>query len=172
LACCLAPGGHAAINHGQAHIAPYQPRNIRFCVRDLLKLTVARLSCFWADVKPSVQARWALIASASEVLLEADRVAKEIKKPPTTVSALIKAYTEDDEPWCLLDTHHRHMESRKYNFDFEGSGEHEGLEKLITKAEHRYTEVGSALAKYFVSTFQKAKHPRACSDSATFSKRR
>jgi hypothetical protein len=128
------------------------------CV-DLLKLAVARLSCFWAEVKPTVQARWALIAAAGEVLLEAARVAKEIKKPPTTVSALVKAYTEGNEPWCLLDTHHRHMESRKYNFDFEASGEHEGLEKLITKAEHRYTEVGSALAKYFVSTFQKAKHP-------------
>ena len=32
------------------------------------------------------------------------------------MKALIKAYADDDEPWCLLDTHHRHMESRKYNF--------------------------------------------------------
>ena len=114
---------------------------------DLLKLAVTRLSCFWAEVKPAVQARWALIAAAAEVLLETDRVAKEIKKPPTTVAALVKAYAEGDEPWCLLDTHHRHMESRKYGFDFDASGEHEGLEKLIAKAEQRYTEVGSALAK-------------------------
>lgn len=126
---------------------------------DLLRLAIARLSRFWAEVEPPVQARWALIAAAAEVLLEADRVAKEIKKPPTTVPALVKAYAEDDEPWCLLDTHHRHLESRKYNFEFDASGEHLGLEKLITKAEQRYTEVGSALAKHFVSTFQKAKHP-------------
>jgi PglZ domain len=66
---------------------------------------------------------------------------------------------DDDEPWCLLDTHHRHLESRKYNFDFDVSGEHQGLDKLITKAEQRYMEVGSALAKLFVTTFQKAKHP-------------
>lgn len=126
---------------------------------DLLLLAVSRLSRFWAEAMPAVQARWALIASAAEVLLEADRVAKEVKKPPTTVPDLVKAYAEDDEPWCLLDTHHRHMESRKYNFEFDADHEHLGLEKLITRAEQRYTEVGSVLAKHFVTQFSKAKHP-------------
>ena len=59
----------------------------------------------------------------------------------------------------MLDTHHRHMESRKYNFEFAASDDHHGLEKLITKAEQRYTEVGSELAKHFITHFQKAKHP-------------
>ncbi|MGL6074893.1 MAG: PglZ domain-containing protein [Fimbriiglobus sp.] len=126
---------------------------------DLLQLAVSRLSRFWAEATPAVQARWALIASAAEVLLEADRVSREIKKPPTTVPDLVRAYAEDDEPWCLLDTHHRHMESRKYNFEFDAKGGHQGLEKLITKAGQRYTEVGSALAKHFVTQFSKAKHP-------------
>src|SRR5208283_2558828 len=111
----------------------------------LLQLAVNRLSRFWAEVEPAVQTRWALIAAAAEVLLEADRVAKEIKKPPTTVPALVKAYAEDDEPWCLLDTHHRHMESRRFNFEFAASDDHHGLDKLITKAEQRYNEVGSDL---------------------------
>ena len=26
----------------------------------------------------------------------------------------VKAYAEGDSPWCLLDSHHRHMESRWY----------------------------------------------------------
>ena len=125
----------------------------------LLQLAEYRLSRFWADVIPAIQARWALISSAAEVLIEADRVGKAIKKAPTTVPALVKAYADDDEPWCLLDTHHRHMESRKYNFEFAASNDHHGLEKLITKAEQRYTEVGSELAKHFVTQFQKAKHP-------------
>ena len=125
----------------------------------LLQLAEYRLSRFWADVIPAIQARWALISSAAEVLLEADRVGKAIKKAPTTVPALVKAYADDDEPWCLLDTHHRHMESRKYNFEFAASNDHHGLEKLITKAEQRYTEVGSELAKHFITHFQKAKHP-------------
>ncbi len=126
---------------------------------DLLELARRRLSRFWADIEPKIQARWALILSAAEVLLEADRVGKEIKNAPTTVPALVKAYADDDEPWCLLDTHHRHMESRKYNFEFAAGDGHQGVEKLITKAEQRYTEVGSELAKHFVTHFAKAKHP-------------
>jgi PglZ domain len=125
----------------------------------LLQLAIARLSGFWAEVEPAVQARWALIAAAAEVLIEADRVAKEIKKAPTAVPALVKAYAEGDEPWCQLDTYHRNMESRKYNFEFETGGAHQGLENLIVKAEQRYDEVGSALARHFVTQFAKAKHP-------------
>jgi hypothetical protein len=125
----------------------------------LLQLAKYRLSRFWADVMPAIQARWALIASAAAVLIEADRVGKAIKNAPNTVPALVKAYADDDEPWCLLDTHHRHMESRKYNFDFATSNADHGLDKLITKAEQRYTEVGSELAKHFVTCFYKTKHP-------------
>lgn len=126
---------------------------------DLLRLAEYRLSRFWADVIPSIQARWALISSAAEVLIEADRVAKALKYAPTTVPALVKEYTSNDDPWCLLDTHHRHMESRRYNFEFAVNGEHDKLEKLLTRAEQRYTEVGSELAKLFVKNFQRAKHP-------------
>ncbi len=125
----------------------------------LLELAKLRLSRFWATVEPKIQARWALISSAAEVLLEADRVGKEIKKAPITIPALVKAYADSDQPWCLLDTHHRHMESRRYNFEFAIGDDHQGLEKLITKAEQRYTEVGSELAKHFVTHFAKAKHP-------------
>jgi hypothetical protein len=132
---------------------------LKKATQELLKLAERRLSRFWADVVPSIQARWALISSAAEVLLEADRVGKEVKQAPTTVPALVKAYAEDAEPWCLLDTHHRHMESRKYNFEFAASDDHQGLEKLITKAEQRYTEVGSELAKHFITQFAEAEHP-------------
>jgi hypothetical protein len=125
----------------------------------LLQLAEYRRSRFWADVIPSIQARWALISSAAEVLTAADRVSKALKKAPTTIPALVRAYAEDDEPWCLLDTHHRNMESRRYNFDFDAKGEHVGLDKMVTKAEQRYTEVGSELAKHFVTHFEKAKHP-------------
>ena len=125
----------------------------------LLRLSQYRLSRFWGDVIPSIQARWALVCSAAEVLIEADRVGKALKTAPATIPALVKAYADDDEPWCLLDTHHRNMESRNYNFEFAADREHHGLEKLITKAEQRYTEVGSELAKHFIAQFSKAKHP-------------
>ncbi|HEV2491948.1 MAG TPA: PglZ domain-containing protein [Terriglobia bacterium] len=125
----------------------------------LRELAEYRRSRFWADVIPAIQARWALVCSAADVLIEADRVGKALKTAPATVPALVRAYAEGDEPWCLLDTHHRNMESRKYNFEFASDKEHHELEKLITKAEQRYTEVGSELAKTFITHFQKAKHP-------------
>ena len=108
---------------------------------------------------PAIQAHWALIAAVAEVLLEADRVEKSLKKPPTTVPALVKAYAEGDSPWCLLDTHHRHMESRWYNFEPESGDKQGSLDKLIIKAERRYTEVGSELAKHFVTQFQQGEAP-------------
>jgi hypothetical protein len=124
---------------------------------DLLELAQSRLSRFWSAVMPTVQAHWALIASAAEVLLEADRVEKDLKKPPAGVPTLIKRYADGDAPWCLLDRHHRHMESRWYNFEPEG--EQDGLDKLIVKARGRYVQVGSDMARHFVTQFAKAKHP-------------
>lgn len=143
----------------QSLLAYVEGELLQEATRELLQLGNERKSRFWSEVEPKIQARWALILSAAEVLLEADRVIKEIKKAPTTVPALVKAYADDDQPWCLLDTHHRHMESRRYNFEFAAGDDHQGLEKLITKAEQRYTEVGSELARHFVSHFAKAKHP-------------
>jgi hypothetical protein len=143
----------------QALLAHVENELLKSATPALLQLAEHRLARFWSDVVPGIQARWALISSAAEVLIEADRVGKALKTAPTAVPALVKAYAGDDEPWCLLDTHHRHMESRKYNFEFAASKEHHGLEKLITKAEQRYTEVGSELAKHFITQFQKAKHP-------------
>ena len=143
----------------RALLVHVETKLLKAATPDLLRLAEYRLSRFWADVIPATQARWALICSAAEVLIEADRVGKAFKNAPVTVPALIKAYAGDDEPWCLLDTYHRHLESRKYNFEFAASNEHHGLGKLITSAEQRYTEVGSELAEHFITQFQKAKHP-------------
>ena len=129
---------------------------------ELLALAKSRLASFWSEAIPptkdySVQAHWALIAAIAEVLLEADRVEKSLKKPPTTVPALVKAYADGDLPWCLLDSHHRHMASRWFKFE---SGDEAGsLEKLVLTADRQEGRFGSELAKHFITQFQKAKHP-------------
>jgi hypothetical protein len=126
---------------------------------DLLALATSRQSRFWSEVIPTIQAHWALLAAVAEVLLEAERVTQALKDAPKTVPGLVQAYAEGESPWCLLDTHHRHLESRWYNFDPDASDPHPGLDKLIPTAERRYTELGSQLAKVFVKQFSKAKHP-------------
>jgi hypothetical protein len=125
----------------------------------LLDLALARQSRFWSEVTPTIQARWALVASAAEVLLEADRVAQALKDAPTTVPGLVGAYAEGERPWCLLDKHHRHMERRWYDIESEPGDDQPGLEKLVRAAERRYAEVGSDLSKLFVARYAKAKHP-------------
>jgi hypothetical protein len=50
------------------------------------------------------------------------------------------------------------MESRWCTFESEPSANYGSLDQLIVKAEQRYAEVGSELAKHFTRTFEKAKH--------------
>ena len=126
---------------------------------DLLELAQSRLGRFWSDVTPSIQAHWALIAACAQVLLDAGRVETGLKKAPATIPTLVKTYTDGKSPWCLLDTHHRHMESRWYRFEPEMGDRHQSLEELIYKARQRYTEVGSELARHFVTQYEKATHP-------------
>jgi hypothetical protein len=128
---------------------------------ELLALAESRLARFWAEVTPTLQAHWALVATAAGVLLEADRAAQALKQPPAAAAALVQAYTEGERPLCLLDTYHRHVESRWCNFDPGPADEHRGLEKLVVKASQRYTEVGSALAKHFIKGYQQARPPLA-----------
>jgi hypothetical protein len=116
---------------------------------DLLTLAESRLSRFWCDVEPRLQARWALVASAAEVLLEAHRIETALKKAPTSIKGLIREYTESAQPWCSLDTYHRNMESRWHNFEPHGD-DHDSIEKLVIKARQRYMEVGSEIARHFL----------------------
>ena len=121
---------------------------------DMLTLAESRLSRFWCDEEPYFQARWALVASAAEVLLETDRVERALKKAPASSTGLIKEYAEGPEPWCLIDTHHRHMESRWYNFEPLGD-DHDSIEKLIIWARRCYVAVGSEISRVFLRQLQK-----------------
>ncbi|MDI3500129.1 MAG: hypothetical protein PWP50_1173 [Synergistaceae bacterium] len=122
---------------------------------EILTLAESRKAGFWCDVKPWLQARWALVASAAEVLLEADRVEHALKKTPDSFTEMIKEYAEGTEPWCLLDTRHRHMESRWYNYEACGE-DHDNIEKLVIKARQRYAKVGSEMARRFLAQLQKS----------------
>ncbi len=145
---------------------------------DMLTLAESRKAGFWCDAEPKLQARWALVASAAEVLLEAERVEKALKKAPRSVTGMIEQYavgsaqwagmngqTESADrrlltadmggkPWCLLDTQHRHMESRWYNFEPHGD-DHDNIEKLVIEARRRYVAVGSEIARQFLTELQK-----------------
>ncbi len=113
------------------------------------RVTLARQhqAGFWAEAIPDIQARWALIAAAGEVLLQAQRVEQALKARTLWKSEqIIRAYTAGDAPWCLLDTAHRHLERHYYNFDLRPD-KHATLEQLVARARQRYTAVVNTLAE-------------------------
>ena len=81
-----------------------------------------------------------------------------LKEAGAHVQTLFDRYVGTQEgthntPWCLLDTHHRHMERRCHTFDFDLSGGHDTLEQLVSKARERYMQVGGALAERFLRSY-------------------
>jgi hypothetical protein len=124
---------------------------------ELVSLAQERLSSFWAEYLPDLQAQWALTAVAGRLLLEAERVEQEIKFSDGSASSWIRAYTDGDRPWCLLDTYHRHLERRYHSFDFEPSEDQSQLSQLISMARHRYMEVGGKLSDSFLRRLRDGK---------------
>jgi hypothetical protein len=124
---------------------------------ELVEVAKDRLSSFWSEQLPDVQAQWALIAVCGQLLLEAERIEKEMKSSAHDFAGLLSAYTEKDRPWSLLDTYHRHMERRYHNFDFDLDDRHKELEQLISKARRRYMEVASTLAERFLNAYYESK---------------
>ena len=120
----------------------------------LVELGRARQTSFWSEYQPDIQAKWALIVLAGQVLLEANRIERALKTKVTTAIAIFHEYTADDHPWCMLDTHYRHMEHRYYDFNFEL---HDRLEPLLVRARNRYMEVGSMLAEAFLRAYHSDK---------------
>lgn len=117
---------------------------------ELVTIAQKRQSSFWSEHVPDVQAQWALIAVAGQLLLEATRLEMQVKAKAMSAAAWIGAYTTGERPWCLLDTHHRHLERRYHNFDFQSGDDGDQLTQLIAKARHRYMEIGGTLADKFL----------------------
>jgi hypothetical protein len=123
---------------------------------EFVELARARQSSFWSECVPDLQAHWALVAAAGQVLLEARSIEKEMKTQPPGFETIFRAYTDGQRPWCLLDTFHRHMERRWHNFDFEIGARHKGLEQLVAKARQRYMEVGGRVSEMFLKRAHEA----------------
>jgi hypothetical protein len=123
---------------------------------ELLQLARQRQSSFWSELRPEVQAHWALIVVSGQLLREAERIETALKSAKDAKN-IFEAYTSDEKAWCWLDTHHRHMERRYHNFDFDLGESHAGLHQLIAKARSRYMQVGATMAEKFLRHYQEAK---------------
>jgi hypothetical protein len=59
--------------------------------------------------------------------------------------SIINAYSGRPEPWCLLDTHYRHMERRFARFSAETYEDEDKLREVIQKCRHVYSEAVAVL---------------------------
>jgi len=118
--------------------------------QELVAIAQSRQSSFWSEHLPDVQARWAMIAVAGQLLLEAAHLEQESGKTTSLASDWVKYYALGERPWCLLDTHHRHLERRYHNFDFQPGEDGEQLSQLVAKARRRYMEAGGLLSDKFL----------------------
>jgi len=118
---------------------------------ELVEQATAHQSYFWSEYLPEIQANWALIAVAGQVLLEANRIEQALRSPSLDAKTMFSAYAESDLPWCMLDTYHRHMERRYHEFNFSLN---ESLDQLLAKARNRYMDVGTTLAEQFLRRYQ------------------
>jgi hypothetical protein len=63
----------------------------------------------------------------------------------------VTAYVAGSEPWCVLDTRHRHLERQFTIFDLEIGGEHDLLEQVIHRARQQYTDAVAVCCEAFTS---------------------
>jgi len=124
---------------------------------ELVQIAHDRQAHFWSEQLPDIQAHWALIAVAGNLLLEAKRIESSLKNSSLNAKAIFDAYIQPDQPWCLLDTYHRHMERRWHDFDTSLHDCHDSLDQLVNSARSRYMKVGGDMAEAFVRSYQQAK---------------
>jgi hypothetical protein len=116
-----------------------------------VNLAASHQKSYWSQQSPEIQTIWASIVTTGQVLLEAERIEQALKSSPTAIE-IFQAYTSEEQPWCLLDTHHRHMELRYHNFSPFTPDDH--LEQLLSLARQQYMRVGSLLAERFLLGYQ------------------
>jgi len=106
-----------------------------------------------------VQARWTSITVAGQVLLEADRVEKELRSCQESAKSIFDAYVSGERPWLLLDSSYRNMEKRYHDLDQDIG---DNLEHHIIRARHRYMDATSKMLERFLRSYFKTQYPAAC----------
>ncbi|MBI4519040.1 MAG: PglZ domain-containing protein [Deltaproteobacteria bacterium] len=119
-------------------------------------LAEQRKRSFWSTEEPTNQLRWSLIETAALVILTAARLKAELKNVAKTPAAFVKAYVAGSEPWCLLDTYHRHLERQFAIFDLEIGGEHDLIEQVIHRARQQYMDAVALCAEAFTAALDAA----------------
>jgi len=116
----------------------------------------ARRSAFWSRNQPALALRWSALELAARFMAVASAVLLELKKPPQTLDALIRAYALHAVPWMMADRLYRHWEVRLQAVEPDTYGGEETLEKLNAKVRQVYSELVDATGHILVKTYEAA----------------
>jgi len=106
---------------------------------EALGLAKKRKESFWALQEPIYQLRWKLIEDSARVLMLGDKLKEDLKSAKVSPADMIHLYTGGPDPWYVLDTCYRHLEGRYSSFELDLEGQHDELEKVITRVRQGYT---------------------------------
>ncbi len=120
---------------------------------EAVTLAEQRQASFWSLDERALH--WSLIRIAALLPMSCTRMTEELEARRWTAAEMIEAYAQraggDSEPWCLLDTLHRHMERL-----YAGLGSTPALDQVVGQARRAYTAVGHAMAECFAEALVEA----------------
>ncbi len=124
--------------------------------REALDLATQRKGRFWSLQEPANGLRWSLLETVCQLFLAAQRLQRGLGGVKQAPTALVKAYTEGEEPWCELDTLHRHLERQYADFDVGVGEEHDDLQKVVARARQEYGRTVNRSAEEFQQALEAA----------------
>jgi hypothetical protein len=121
---------------------------------EAFRVAQERKNSFWSLEEPTNQLRWALVENSAQILILGERIRAELIKLKKSPELFVHSYTEEKNPWCLLDTYYRHLEGQYSTFDLNLEGEHDELEKVITRVRQDYTKTVEHCIEAFISVIE------------------
>lgn len=108
---------------------------------------------FWAGQDTELQAEWALVAQAGQLLRRAMEIEAALRARPFSWAELVENYTGEAN-WAELDTLQRRLERRASSMEYALANPAAEVEQLVMVARGRYREAAGLLAERFLRAWQ------------------
>lgn len=118
-------------------------------------LAESRQRGFWSEQDTELQAEWALVAQAGQLLRRAAEIEAELRARKFNWQQMVENYAGDAN-WAELDALQRRLERRASSLEYALANPVEEVERLVAAARQRYQEVAGSLAEQFLRAWCEA----------------
>ncbi len=123
---------------------------------EALELARKRKNSFWSLQDQTNQLRWTLLEDVARILELSAQIISDLKTIEKSPAVMVQSYSNEPSPWCLLDTHYRHLETKYSTFDLELGREHRKLEQVIAFVRQNYTKTVERCIEVFAAAMEEA----------------